>query len=452
MNDKQIKTLFDELNPDEGQKKKLWDNIQSTKPKKNYRKILLIAAVIIAAAVISSLGINAVSGGRFFEPLKTLFNGDEVLGQAANIADIDPIYAPDINYIDDSTIIFATQRGVIVYDRKAKKPLYTVDLQKINGLYIEFGYEFEEPEYKTHILKDRNEVIVFNTKKGFSHENREPFGNACCCGLSKGKVVYKTISDTGKILEYYNKWKEFNKSYVDTFDTFFDYLERNDYNGGNGMYSCFSLEWKDSKGRKLRSFLTVDGTEYRLRSFSDSAQKPESEELVIISNADRKAYKKASRLPKFRYTGSDKELAAIISYRQRETEDELSNGEVWIPAYVVHGRVKKDSELLIFGAFWEFTYMRNGKLIEEVSGGENSCCFHLKESGTGYKVTDVDQPREGDFLYEDIERMTADYPDIKFKMLHENRYNVKEFMEMYVKDNKLDIEYYYDSGELVRIE
>lgn len=449
MSDKQIYNIFDKLNPSERQREETWRRINARKPKKSVRKALLIAAVITAAIIASSFGINALSGGKFFEPLKTLFHGDEVLGQAANIADVDPIYAPDINYIDDETIVFTTTRGVVFYDRKADKPYKTVDLQKIGCVYIEFGTEFEEPDFKTHVFCDGKNVVVFNTQKGVI--GREPYGNAYRYNLGKGKLVAETIYDDNAIRGYYRKWQAFRKNYVDTFDAFYDYLIEARYNDGDGMYSFESIRWTDSKRNEQTSFLTVDDTDYRLRSFARGAKKPESKLLYIISDKDKKAYKKASRLPKFKYTGKDTALAAIIKYEQKTALEELTKKEVWIPAYNVCGRIEQNGELLVFGNFWEFTYVRNGNTLQGISGSENSRCYHLKKSGSGYKVASVDIPREGSLLYEDIIKMTKKYPAVMNQMLGEISPDM-EFVEMYVKYYDLDIEYYYADGKQVRIE
>ena len=59
MTDKEIKSLFDKLNPDDIQKQKAWKSIQEKTaiikpPKKSYKKVLLIAAMISVTAVISA--------------------------------------------------------------------------------------------------------------------------------------------------------------------------------------------------------------------------------------------------------------------------------------------------------------------------------------------------------------------------------------------------------------
>lgn len=79
MTDKDIKSLFDKLNPDEMQKQKAWNNIlKNQKAKKSIRstkRILLIAAIISISLIISVFTINAISGGELFKSL-----GQAVLG------------------------------------------------------------------------------------------------------------------------------------------------------------------------------------------------------------------------------------------------------------------------------------------------------------------------------------------------------------------------------------
>lgn len=81
MTDKEIKSLFDKLNPDDIQKQKAWNSIQEKaavkKPtKKSYKKVLLIAAMISLTAVISAFGINALSGGSLFNNIGKVIIGD----------------------------------------------------------------------------------------------------------------------------------------------------------------------------------------------------------------------------------------------------------------------------------------------------------------------------------------------------------------------------------------
>ncbi|MBQ5346543.1 MAG: hypothetical protein IIU39_00610 [Ruminococcus sp.] len=452
MNDKQMKELFDKLNPESGKKEKLREKILTAKPKRKNRRLILVAAVIAASIIASCVGINAINGGKIFSP--SSYSGNEVLGQAANIADIDPIYAPDINYIDDERIVFTTQRGIVFYDRKSRKPYKTVDLQQIDCAYIEFGNEWEEPDVKTHVLADGESLFVFNTQKGLLFENflfgRKPSSAAYEYTLKTKSAVPKTITDSERIKALYQKWSGRESGYTDTFDKYYAWLIKRDYNGGEGMYSYRTIKWK-SKSAEFFSFLTVDDTEYRLRSFKKGSKKPETEELFIIGEKEKKEYRKAARLPEFFYTGGDKALAAIIAYEQKEYRPYLEKTEVWIPAYNVCGKFEEKNELLVFGHFWYFTYKRNGDTLVEYSGGENSRCYHLVKSGSAYKVKSVDIPREGSCLYEDLLKMTEKYPSVRDQMLSSPEPDQREFLQMYVKEYKLDIDYYYGSDKYLPI-
>lgn len=86
MTDKDIKGLFDKLNPDDIQKQKAWNNIKKAGSKKkvkpSYKKTLLIAAIISTTVVLSAFGINAISGGSLFKNIGKAILGDKTVAQA----------------------------------------------------------------------------------------------------------------------------------------------------------------------------------------------------------------------------------------------------------------------------------------------------------------------------------------------------------------------------------
>lgn len=89
MTEKEIKSLFDKLNPNESQKQKAWNNISNKKSNNNRsaKKILLIAAIISTIAVFSTFTINAFSGGMLFENISAILLGKNNIHISSKISD-----------------------------------------------------------------------------------------------------------------------------------------------------------------------------------------------------------------------------------------------------------------------------------------------------------------------------------------------------------------------------
>lgn len=412
-------------------------------------KTVLIAAAIISFGIISAVGIDAITGGKLFDPMREYFKGDEVLGNAEMLTEMDEVFAPNINYIDDNLLIFASKRGVVVYDRAKNRVLQTIDLQALKCMYIDDGCDFGEPPiYLTHVMKDGDNLLIFNTEK-ITNLSRKPYGIGYKYSLKENNSKPIKITDNKELASCYDKWMKFAEGYSEAVH-FYDFLQNNGYNGGEGMYSFFELKWSDKDGNICRSILTIDSNVYKLRTIIGSSKKPISGQLRLADENEFYEYRKYNKLPKFRYTGSDKILAVIIKEREKHETDDLDSGEVWIPAYKIFGTEEKGDEFLVYGSFWDFTYKRNGKLLSCYSGSAGSGCYHLKKSGKSYKVVSKDMTLDGEGYGESIERIFQGHEDYK-KMVLEGENDLKDFLKMYIKEHNLDIEYYYDSGEVKSI-
>ena len=114
-----------------------------------------IIASVIALAVISAIiiGLN-INNKENYTPNREV-NQSVVEG---SLLSMDCEYIPDIDYLYNDTLIFSTLRGTIIYDLKADKVKSTIDLQKIGCA------DFNENTKQTCILKDSDNLVVFNIK------------------------------------------------------------------------------------------------------------------------------------------------------------------------------------------------------------------------------------------------------------------------------------------------
>ena len=106
MND--LHKMFEQLNPNDIQKQRVWESINEKKaaPRKSRHigRTMMIAAMISASVLALSLGINAASGGRFFEPLGKLFFGD--------IVETHPTEQTD--FVKTVNAVYAEEKRVVV--------------------------------------------------------------------------------------------------------------------------------------------------------------------------------------------------------------------------------------------------------------------------------------------------------------------------------------------------
>ena len=202
MTDKDIKSLFEELNPDDIQKQKAFESImkkaEKNKPAKaSFKKVLLIAAIISTTAVISAFGINALSGGGFFDNIGKVFLG----GTTASKVKAET-YAPDkttessseSSYVKTRTPIdikkikkIEKRERVVENARRADASTEPIEIQAVTN----------PPAEPTAKLPDK-EIIPrtapANTQAATINKNE----------VIKGDYIYLPLSDkTANIAEYH---------------------------------------------------------------------------------------------------------------------------------------------------------------------------------------------------------------------------------------------------------
>ena len=449
MDNKNMKNAFEKLKATDEQIDKMWENIEwdmvHEKEQKNKNvpiaKYILRVAVFVIVIVSSSIGIDAAAGGKLLSKVKEVImisqGNQSVVSVTENMQQrgID-VYAPDIEYIDDTYVIFGNQRGITVYNRKKGKIAGTIDTQKIGCIY------FNSNEYMSHIVKVENELIIFNSK------NQVPYGSYYRYIIEDTNIEYPVMqsgNDKKELEEYFKLWEIKQKEYIDTFEMFSDVALLNDYvSEKNGAYSDRSIQWRNKKGTKLISYLTVDEEGYAINTYNKNKELLDKTVLILESSEAEEVM-----LPAFVYTGTDKAIQAIWDYHYDDVIASMEMGEVLVPAFVIVKKVVKKDELLVFGNFWTHGFVLNGNMLEESSGGEKIACFHLKETENGYEVIEVEEAQDGSDYAESIKAFTKGYPAVYLKLMNGNAGRedaIREYLRMYVESNQLDIQYYKEYG------
>lgn len=483
----------DEKNPDKENLKKENHNQKKTERKAG-RKIPAIwkktvAAAVIAAAVITTgVGGNAATGGKMLRTIREMCGisqtEKEITRQAKNIAkNQTEVYAPEIYDINAKRVVFGTSRGLIIYDIAAEQITGTIDVQEIDCIY------FNADQKKTHVLVEDDQLVIFNT------ENGKPMGKYYRFDLSQtGKQPDETtllgISASGKdsrqFAEYQKQVQKKEKShYVDTFASMPDayFLDKNAQKEHNIMYSENSYCWKDQAGKEYTSCLVAAADSDKYTLYTEQKDTKTIQKLALDLDilslpmlASRDVEKENTKgdasensetftskasdgvmddtmLPQFIYSGKDQVMKAICDYMTDLAAEEYgldNNTKVWIPGVTEYGRKKTGSCLYVYGKFMNYSYKRNGKILEAVDGDTAAVRFVLKKASDGYQVIEMDQPKDGQEYAENLKELTADAPEMYEKYFAEDKEKEekqrKELIRMYVSDNELTITYYKDYG------
>lgn len=436
---------------------------------------IIMAAAAVLMVCFSGGGINAAMGGDLITTLKELVgirqSSQDVVGQAVEIQTRGiEIWAPEIYSIDEKYVIFGTLRGILVYDLEEGAVQGTIDVQAVDCIY------FNSDPRQTHVLRMEDSLILFNSEDGEPYGNyyrytlngKDAFGNH---SSSSGKTdalaipVEEIGEDADQLQAYYDLWTDQQENYQDTFRQFADHEVAGAWiesGKSEAMYGRRALSWNDGAGRTLQSFLTIEESQYTLRTYDVEADQFTSVELrlgncgesdaeqSIKGNSETTAeLEETTVLPPFVYTGDDPAVAAICAYFVDKTAQYAEKGEVWIPAFIILDEIREDGEYLVFGNFWTYSYLLNGNILETSSGGEMPACFHLKETDDGYEIVSVDRTGDGADYDKGIREFAKGHPLVymKFQSSDLKKDDARlEFIQMYVMDNHLNIQYYKDYG------
>lgn len=471
MDKKEFKNVFEKLNPATSQTEKIWKNVSekintegnNKKNKLTYRvKYVTVAAIALVILFASSMGINAATDGELVSKIQKLIGGSkssqEIVDQAEKVGSNGiETYASDIMYLDDELLVFGNLRGILLYDFKKEEIFGTIDIQKIDCMY------FNGDAKQTCVVRDDNAFIIFN------EENGNPYGRYYKYEITKGEEMALSPSEIGDdegSLRYYDQlWKAEGRKEVDTFNEFcnrdeLEHLFSNDskYDTYDTvMYSEKSKCWTDAVGEEKVSFLTIIDNSYILYTYQKSTEEFSTIRIQMDGYQTGQAgtgetSQKEQNLPDFVYTGTDMAVKAICKYQLEEIREELEDGEVWIPNFIIYKEVKAGDEYLVFGNFWSESYRQIGNILESVGGGEMPACFHLLQTEDGYEVVSVEKAGDGAYYAKDIKAFTKGYEGLYEQFMDwENREITREeerkkSIQMYVRNNSLDLKYYKDYG------
>ncbi len=461
-----MRLFVDSFQLKEADKNQMWKSIcnrKVTKTSSSIKRSLVTAAVLFACVLILGIGTNAATNGRITELIR------EVCGMEPDSAqnmeqegtqNIEPesaqvienrtpeseVFAPPLLFCDETRLIFANSRGMVIYNRTKEKVTATVDLQEIDCYY------FTAHSLATRILVEGNSVVVFNEK------NKAVQGKAYVFEMAESDEPDTVLNlkpvEIKKDSSLAKKWqKTMKKCYVDTFKhvdkaTICAWQEGK---ADAAQYSEQSVLWTSEQGEHYMSCLLIEKGSYKLYTVNTETGKADTRQLVTaVPETVSEQTEKENTLPRYQYTGKDMKMKAICDYlveHEQETDEEEFPV---IPAPVFYEIVKEDGVWKVFGNFWCFSYYKNGNTLEEKGGSAMSACFHLKKKDGAYKVVKVERTGDGAEYGKGIEKFCQGHPSIYKKYFEDHKKQEKrirkKLLRQYVKDNGLDITQYHEYG------
>ena len=176
--------------------------------------------------------------------------------------------------------------------------------------------------------------------------------------------------------------------------------------------------------------------------------------LMIAALACAGAALAEGPLPAYTYTGSDAVEGAVAAYIVSDMSENIASEEgcVTIPAPVIL-KVEQidDSHVKVYGDFWGFNYVLDGKVLETISGGEAPGIMTLEKSGDAWTVTAVETAGDGTDFAADIERFSQGDKELEDKyfdasdgMAPATAEVIRRFIRDYVNANGLTVAAYQD--------
>ncbi len=471
MNKPYIKNSIDKLNPTEEQSQRMWERLSSTisennkenttmnimtmnqKTNRAFRRVLTTAASI-AAITIAGLAVNHATGGAISNTIKEVLGinqgRQDVIGNIQETQErTTSVYAPEIYYTDENIVIFGELRGLVIYDLKKEKVAGVIDVQDIDCVY------FNSDEKETRIVKSEDKLILFNAEKNHPTGEYYIYDLSDCDG--KKLPLNEKGDDKQQLTTYNNMWKTVDASYQHTFDLCqgnpkLEKLIHDDSHEVFVKYSERSFTWTDDAGNTCHRFFANKEDAFTLYTY-DSTDNSITNVTLDLNTYDASNDDSASEviLNKFVYTGDNLAIKAICEYMETKyMNNYASEGQISIPGYVIYKEVEVDDEYLVFGNFWSYGYQLTGNVLEAASGGEMPACFHLKKTANGYNVVSVDIAGDGDDYVKGIKAFTKSYPELYDMFMEKDNDQriqaMQEYLQMYVTDNNLDIEYFKEYG------
>lgn len=446
--DEQLKHTIEQIGPDEKQTDEIWRGVQERAQHKTKKfpafRVAAAGMCVLALCVVTGAGVNAATDGAFFDSVRAFVGMPE---QQKKVADEgittgrrdSNVYADPLVACSDAYIIFANERGLMIYGREEKAMLAALDLQALDCNY------FNADTVVTHVMMQDQLLYIFNEYKDKDTKDAYTYDLA----LVGQEQALSHVDDANEIAKIQKCWKAYAKEHCkDTFDTVpaaqGEWSESRDL-----RYSEECITWTDDRDVEWNSsLLTYDDGTYKLYTYAvDDPTEIKTEVLNLNVSEDAT---QQEGLPAFTYTGEDTILKTICDDMCSTDQGYDTEDAVYIPAPVIYATVTRGDEITVFANLWSFVYKQNGNTLDCEAGGEQPSRLKLKADGSsGYTIEEHLTAGDGEDYAKDIRSFCKGYQVSAEKFMQSGQDYEKirrELVKMYVDNNGLDIRYIKDYG------
>lgn len=446
--DEQLKHTIEQIGPDEKQTDEIWRGVQERAQHKTKKfpafRVAAAGMCVLALCVVTGAGVNAATDGAFFDSVRAFVGMPE---QQKKVADEgittgrrdSNVYADPLVACSDAYIIFANERGLMIYGREEKAMLAALDLQALDCNY------FNADTVVTHVMMQDQLLYIFNEYKDKDTKDAYTYDLA----LVGQEQALSHVDDANEIAKIQKCWKAYAKEHCkDTFDMVpaaqGEWSESRDL-----RYSEECITWTDDRDVEWNSsLLTYDDGTYKLYTYAvDDPTEIKTEVLNLNVSEDAT---QQEGLPAFTYTGEDTILKTICDDMCSTDQGYDTEDAVYIPAPVIYATVTRGDEITVFANLWSFVYKQNGNTVDCEAGGEQPSRLKLKADGNGgYTIEEHLTAGDGEDYAKDIRSFCKGYQVSAEKFMQSGQDYEKirrELVKMYVDNNGLDIRYIKDYG------
>lgn len=446
--DEQLKHTIEQIGPDEKQTDEIWCGVQERAQHKTKKfptfRVAAAGMCVLALCVVTGAGVNAATDGAFFDSVRAFVGMPE---QQKKVADEgittgrrdSNVYADPLVACSDAYIIFANERGLMIYGREEKAMLAALDLQALDCNY------FNADTVMTHVMMQDQLLYIFNEYKDKDTKDAYTYDLA----LVGQEQALSHVDDANGIAKIQKCWKAYAKEHCkDTFDTVpaaqGEWSESRDL-----RYSEECITWTDDRDVEWNSsLLTYDDGTYKLYTYAvDDPTEIKTEVLNLNVSEDAT---QQEGLPAFTYTGENTILKTICDDMCSTDQGYDTEDAVYIPAPVIYATVTRGDEITVFANLWSFVYKQNGNTLDCEAGGEQPSRLKLKADGNGgYTIEEHLTAGDGEDYAKDIRSFCKGYQVSAEKFMQSGQDYEKirrELVKMYVDNNGLDIRYIKDYG------
>ncbi|MCM1283298.1 MAG: hypothetical protein NC180_07340 [Muribaculaceae bacterium] len=448
--------MMEQTGPTKLQRESVWEKITGKETKRHpVVRAALVAACTFAIFLVGTMGVNAATDGALLESVKEFCGLSEKQQEVAKetLAMPQEVYAPVLAAVSEEYLVFANERGLMVYDRTIEALTAVLDLQELECNY------FNADTMRTCVYVEDHRLCFFNRKWDVESGEEIPgsYTSAYVYDLSLAgqEEALRKTEEPSELAAVRRGWERYEADCIrDTFDEMQNRpMDINElFATGRIAYSENCICWTDAAGVKQLSFLVVtrDNVYILYTRPEDSMELAEDTLAIETEEPDGE-----QALPEFHYSGEDEIMAALCEEARLEEEKYYYNEEnyVFIPAPQIFAVVEDGDDRLVFCMFSIYGYYRNGNTLNCDSGGRGPARIRLTPGENGaYTVTEHIHAQDGGGYMESIEEFCEPYsvsPDI-FNYTEtfeaDDKQLRKEMIQMYAKDNGLDIKYYKDYG------